>query len=189
MKKLSAKTDIRLNLLRCILVIVCFLCVIFFFTKPLETKTLAAFEIKESDQFNRNLKNYNIKLQILKSDESKDSNIIAQFATAIADDDEKRRIGLMHLSALPENHAMLFIFDKPQLISMWMKNTFIALDMLFIDDNDIIVSIASNTKPQSLTIISSQQPVVKVLEINAGLSKKLGIKIGSKVKIVHENNS
>jgi uncharacterized membrane protein (UPF0127 family) len=66
---------------------------------------------------------------------------------------------------------------------MWMKNTRIALDMVFIDKNNQIATIVTNTEPYSLDIISSEKEVKKVLEINAGLVKKFGIKVGQKIKI------
>ena len=64
---------------------------------------------------------------------------------------------------------------------MWMKDTFIALDMIFIDKNDVIVSLSQNAKPLALTTISSQKKVNKVLEINAGLIEKYKIKIGQNI--------
>ena len=110
---------------------------------------------------------------------------INEFDTSLADDDEKRGYGLMNLDFLPKNQAMLFLFDENEIIHMWMKNTKISLDMLFIDTNDKI-SIKRNATPYSLDIISSEKPVVKVLEINGGLSKKLGIEIGNKIKTISQ---
>ncbi|MBU6339100.1 MAG: DUF192 domain-containing protein [Rickettsiales bacterium] len=133
---------------------------------------------KENRQFNSNPKNYNVKLQILNQQKQQ----IAEFATAIADTNEKKRTGLMFLESMPSNQAMLFLFEESEIISMWMKNTKIPLDMLFIDKNNIIVDIVDNTSPYSLKIISSRKPVNKVLEINAELSKSLKIKIGDKVE-------
>jgi len=133
-------------------------------------------------QFNRDLKNYNVKLQIF---ESTTKPKAIEFRVAIADNDKTRVEGLMNLQKLASNQGMLFIFDNNQIVNMWMKNTIIALDMIFIDENDVIVNIKENTEPFSLAIISSQKPAKKVLEINAGLSKKLGIKNGQ--KIVYKN--
>ncbi len=171
MKKLSAKFDVKFNWLRRIFFIFCFLIVALVIVKPLNAK--------EVEPFNSNLKNYNVKLQIL----NKDKKQIAEFATAIADDNDKRKVGLMNLSSLPKNNAMLFIFEESQVIAMWMKNTVIPLDMLFIDKNNAITKIVTNTTPFSLVMISSKNPVNRVLEINAGLSDKLGIKVGKVVKI------
>ncbi len=65
---------------------------------------------------------------------------------------------------------------------MWMKNTKIPLDIVFIDKDDVIVNIVTNTTPYSLDLIPSEAKVNKVLEINGGITKKLGIKIGDKIR-------
>ncbi len=88
----------------------------------------------------------------------------------------------MNLDYLPINHGMIFDFKKEQIATMWMKNTRIPLDMIFIDKDHHIVNIET-AKPYSLDLISSKAEVVKVLEINAGLAKKFGIKPQDKVKI------
>lgn len=134
----------------------------------------------EYSNFNSNPKNYNVKLQIFANNKE-----IANFMVAIANNNKTREYGLMNLENLNQGHGMLFLFDKNQVINMWMKNTLIALDMIFIDENNIIVNIKEHAEPRSLSIISSQKPVKKVLEINAGLSKKLAIKTGQ--KIIYEN--
>jgi uncharacterized membrane protein (UPF0127 family) len=133
---------------------------------------------KEILQFNQDPKNYNVKLQIL--DKNKE---IANFMVAVPNDDSKKIYGLMHLKHLPENHGMLFTFITKRVITMWMKNTKIPLDMLFIDDNNIIVNIKENNPPYSLDLINSEVQASKVLEINAGLVKKYNIKIGQRLKI------
>ncbi len=130
-----------------------------------------------TQQFNSNPKNYNVKLQIFE-----DSNTVAEFMVAIADNDAKREYGLMNLGALGRKHGMLFVFDHNQVINMWMKNTKIPLDMIFIDENDVIVNIKENATPQSLEVISSGKKARKILEINGGLSQSFGIKIGQKLR-------
>lgn len=129
-----------------------------------------------AEVWNRDVQNYNVKLQVHSANSK-----IAEFMVAIADDDEKRAYGLMNLEHLPKKNGMLFVFREKQIISMWMKNTEIPLDMIFIDQKGIIASIETNTKPESLDIISSSIPVTRVLEINAGLVEKLGIKVGQRV--------
>ena len=129
--------------------------------------------------FNSNLKNYNSKLTIF----DKKNKIIAKFNIIKAISPKQRAYGLMNLKKLPQNHAMLFIFYKEKIINMWMKNTYIPLDMIFIDKNNKIIKIVKNTKPHSLKNISSGQKATKILEINANLSEKLNIKIGNKIKI------
>lgn len=129
-------------------------------------------------EFNRDVKNYQFKLQILNQQHQK----ITEFDTAIANDQDKRATGLMNVEDFDDNQAMLFIFDETKIVSMWMKNTKIPLDMIFIDENNKVVNIKHNAKPHSLKIISSQVPVKYVLEINAGLSHKRGINIGHTIK-------
>ena len=130
-----------------------------------------------SSSFNQNLENYNNLVKII-DDQDKQ---IASFKVAIADNDQLRRYGLMNLEKLAKEYGMLFIFDRSNFISMWMKDTMIPLDMLFIDGNNIIQDIKLSAKPYSLEIIKSKQKVDKVLEINAGLVDYYGIKQGYKV--------
>lgn len=169
------KFDMKFNLARFVLVIFVGLIVgIIIFNTP---KSLDAEELK---QFNRDPKNYNVKLQILNQ-----SNVqITEFMVAIADDDYKKMYGLMNLEALPKDFGMLFNFHKNIVATMWMKNTKIALDMLFIDDQGVIANIKHDAEPYSLEIISSEKPVNQVIEINGGLSKKLGIDVGDKIRIL-----
>jgi hypothetical protein len=87
----------------------------------------------------------------------------------------------MHITFLPENLGMLFKNESPKIINMWMKNTKIPLDMIFIDENYNIVNIVSNTTPNSIATISSKQPAIGVLEINAGLANKYKIIHGYKL--------
>jgi len=132
---------------------------------------------EDVSQFNRDPQNYNAKLQIIDNDKK-----VAEFLVAIADSDEKKSYGLMNLDKLPQDFGMMFHFNKNQMVFMWMKDTRIALDMIFIDENDIIQSITKNAKPYSLDIISSDVEVKKVLEINGGLVDKFKIKIGQKIQ-------
>lgn len=131
-------------------------------------------------EFNRDPKNYNVKLQIFNQ---KQVNI-AEFMVAVADSEYKRMYGLMKLNSLPEKHGMLFPFHSNKVVFMWMKNTKIPLDMIFLDNKNVIVSIKTDSIPFSLEVISSEKPAKKALEINAGLVKKYGIKVGQQVKIL-----
>ncbi len=126
-----------------------------------------------------NKKGYDHSLQIRNSK----NNTINNFIINIVDNDEERARGLMWVTDLPQNYGMLFEFKNEQVVNMWMKNTKISLDMLFIDETGKIISIKNDTTPESLDIISSGKPVKKVLEINGGLTKKLGIKIGDTITI------
>ena len=139
---------------------------------------------KIQDPFNRNLDSYNHQLTIF----NQKKQIKANFLVLIANNDEKRRLGLMFVKNLAKNHGMLFTFDKPQIITMWMKNTFINLDMIFIDNNNQIVKIAHNQPKKSLEQVSSDFFVDKVLEINAKIAKKLNIEIGDFIEIQENEN-
>jgi uncharacterized protein len=99
----------------------------------------------------------------------------------IADTDELRERGLMFRHVLPQNQAMLFDFGKPRPAAMWMKNTYISLDMLFVREDGTIAALAENTEPFSAQIISVEEPVKGVVELAAGTVKRLGIKRDDKV--------
>jgi uncharacterized protein len=89
--------------------------------------------------------------------------------------------GLMFVRELPADRGMLFIEERPKITSMWMKNTYIPLDMLFIDSRGKIVRILANTKPFSLEVLSSQVSVKAVLELRGGEAAKRGIRVGGTV--------
>ena len=99
----------------------------------------------------------------------------------IADTEELRSRGLMFRHILPEGHGMLFDFGKPRPAAMWMKNTYMSLDMLFIRADGTVAAIAENTEPLSEQTISVQEPVLGVLELPAGTAKKLGIHRDDKI--------
>lgn len=103
------------------------------------------------------------------------------FAVEIADTDEKRAQGLMFRKHLPEGRGMLFDFGREQDVSMWMKNTYISLDMLFIRGDGRILRIAEHTEPLSTRTIPSGGPVRAVLEVAAGTARRLGIAPGDRV--------
>ncbi len=106
---------------------------------------------------------------------------VRTFAVDLAVTDEERAKGLMFRKEVPEGYGMLFDFKQEQPVSMWMKNTFVSLDMIFIKNDGRIARIADSTKVQSEDIISSGQPVRAVLEVVAGTAKKYGIAPGDKV--------
>jgi uncharacterized membrane protein (UPF0127 family) len=100
----------------------------------------------------------------------------------IADHPASREHGLMFRRSLPENHGMLFKYEAPQRIAMWMKNTFIPLDMIFIRADGTVSEVASHTVPHSLDVIQAAEEVSAVLEVNAGLSERLGIRPGAVIR-------
>jgi len=106
---------------------------------------------------------------------------IHKFEVYIADTKSKRKKGLMHVENLPRNYGMLFKFDSPRIASFWMKNTYISLDLLFIDKDQAIIKIHNDAKPLNLKSISSKLKVKWVLEVNGGLAEELEIKLGDKI--------
>ena len=103
------------------------------------------------------------------------------FTVEIADTEELRSRGLMFRQRMPEDRGMLFDFGQPRPVAMWMKNTYISLDMLFIRGDGTIAYIAENTVPKSLDAVGVSEPVLAVLELAAGSSKRLGIRAGDTV--------
>lgn len=101
-----------------------------------------------------------------------------KFDVEVADTDEQRARGLMFRKEMAQQNGMLFFFRENQKVIMWMKNTFIPLDIIFIDQKGVIVHIAKSTVPHSLDYISSYQPVISAFEVNAGVTDRFGIRIG-----------
>jgi uncharacterized protein len=99
----------------------------------------------------------------------------------IADNDEERMRGLMDRQNLPDNAAMLFIFPNEEPRSFWMKNTYISLDIIYINSRKEIVSIQKYTQPKSTYSIPSEKPAMYVLEVNAGFTDNYGINPGDKI--------
>jgi uncharacterized membrane protein (UPF0127 family) len=89
--------------------------------------------------------------------------------------------GLMHVRYLPKFTGMLFVYQQPRVISMWMKNTYIPLDMLFIRADGSIANIETHTEPLSLESVRAVEPLNYVLELNAGVTEALGIDTTSRV--------
>lgn len=103
------------------------------------------------------------------------------FDVEIAATPATRARGLQHRQSLAADAGMLFLFDATQPVTMWMKDTFIPLDMLFIAADGRIVAIAENTQPQSLALIPAPEPVAAVLELNAGTARRHRIDAGARV--------
>jgi hypothetical protein len=93
----------------------------------------------------------------------------------------QRSRGLMFVRDLPQTAGMLFVYDRADFISMWMKNTYIPLDMVFVRSDGTISSVARNTEPLSLRSVASIEPVSYVLEFNAGITEKLFIDENSRL--------
>ncbi|MBC8024519.1 MAG: DUF192 domain-containing protein [Steroidobacteraceae bacterium] len=103
------------------------------------------------------------------------------FDVWLADTPARQAQGLMFVRSLPPARGMLFVHPAPRPISMWMRNTYIPLDMVFIDGRGCIQQIIANTKPHSLDLIRSNDPALAVLEIAGGEAQRLGLKPGQRV--------
>ncbi|HQW10263.1 MAG TPA: DUF192 domain-containing protein [Steroidobacteraceae bacterium] len=104
------------------------------------------------------------------------------FDVWVADTPPRQAQGLMFVRDLAPDAGMLFQSQAPRVMSMWMKNTYIPLDMLFIDAKGRVVHIAAQTKPHSLDTISSNEPVTMVLELRGGEAGKREIAVGDRVR-------
>lgn len=102
----------------------------------------------------------------------------------IADSADEKARGLMHRDYMADDHGMIFLeeWGRPEIVSMWMRDTYIPLDMLFIDEQGVIVYIHENAAPMDETSIVSPVPVVAVLELNGGQASIHGIAVGDLVK-------
>ena len=103
------------------------------------------------------------------------------FLVEVARTEEEKKIGLMFRKTLAKNAGMLFLYKREALRLMWMKNTFIPLDILFIDKKGIIMRVVKRTVPHSLATISSRQSVLAVLELRGGVTSSLDIKKGDRI--------
>jgi len=103
------------------------------------------------------------------------------FTVEVADEFEEMRIGLMNRRSLRADAGMLFLYGRPRGAAMWMKNTYIPLDILFIQSDGRIANIAVNTTPLSLETIPARGRVAAALELAGGTTVALGIKAGDKV--------
>lgn len=103
----------------------------------------------------------------------------AAFNVDVAADEDSRARGLMHVESLPLSRGMLFVYQRPQIMSFWMRNTLIELDMIFLDGFGVIRHIHHRAQPLDETPISGGPDLlIGVLEINGGLAQRLGIKVG-----------
>lgn len=104
-----------------------------------------------------------------------------RFTVEIARTEEQRSWGLMYRRELASDHGMLFIYPRVRRVSMWMKNTFIPLDMIFIGRKGRIRHIHRDAEPESRRTISSNAPIRAVLEVRAGTADRLDLETGDRV--------
>jgi uncharacterized membrane protein (UPF0127 family) len=118
-------------------------------------------------------------LQLLRQDTDE---LITTIDIEIADNERERQVGLMWRRSMEENQGMLFIMETMEPQTFWMLNTYISLDIIYIDDQKRIVSIQKNTTPQSLDGVPSGKPAQYVLEVIAGFSDKYGLQEGDRLE-------
>ncbi len=113
--------------------------------------------------------------------ETANGPVTYQIETAVTKEEMSR--GLMNRASLADNSGMLFALRGNTEVAMWMKDTFIPLDMIFVTTDGRIVWLYKNARPQSTTLIrpETDEPLAAVIELNAGDIDKLGLKIGDKV--------
>ena len=117
--------------------------------------------------------------------DKKDGDNIASthsFSVEVAATQAQQARGLMFRTELADDKGMIFPYQTPTILSFWMKNTVISLDIIFINEDGTIANIARNTEPYSLESVSSINPTVAVLEVRAGLTEELGIKAGDIIR-------
>ena len=95
---------------------------------------------------------------------------------------DERSKGLMFRRFMPQDRGMLFDFQRSEPVAMWMQNTFIPLDMVFIRSDGTVARVAERTEPLSTRTIPSGEPVLSVLEVNAGIAETIGLKAGDRVE-------
>ena len=103
----------------------------------------------------------------------------------VAESDREKAFGLMFRRSMGDNEGMLFPYPTQQEITMWMRNTFISLDMIFIRGDGIVHRIATDTEPHSERVIASEGNVTGVLEMKAGSARRLGLKPGDRAEHSH----
>lgn len=106
---------------------------------------------------------------------------VDRFDVWIADTPRRQEQGLMFVRDLPASEGMVFPQGSPQVAHFWMKNTYIPLDMVFVGEDGKVAKIIANARPFSLDVLSSDVPVIAVLEIRGGEAQQLGIRAGDKV--------
>ena len=100
----------------------------------------------------------------------------------VAETGEDQAMGLMYRQTVPPNTGMLFPYDQPKELTMWMRNTYVSLDMVFIRADGIVHRVEAGTEPLSESIIASRGNVSAVLELGAGEAQRLGLKAGDLVR-------
>lgn len=111
-----------------------------------------------------------------------ESDTLTVIDIEVADNEQKTAQGLMHRSSMPENAGMLFLMPQEEIQGFWMKNTYIPLDMIFVNSNKEIVTIHHNTTPMNENSYLSTAPALYVVEVNGGFCNKNNIKEGDQIE-------
>lgn len=106
----------------------------------------------------------------------------AQFSVSVADTNAERAQGLMFVEEMSLMQGMLFVYDRPQRVSFWMRNTLIPLDMVFIDESGVVRNIHTMAQPLDETSIFGGNSIQFVLEINGGMADRLGLEAGDQIQ-------
>lgn len=103
------------------------------------------------------------------------------YTVEIAETPQEKARGLMFRRSMPKDRGMIFLHDPPRRATMWMRNTYISLDMIFISERGTVIRIEANTEPFSTDVIDSGDIASAVLELNAGEAARIGLKPGDRV--------
>jgi uncharacterized membrane protein (UPF0127 family) len=112
----------------------------------------------------------------------RDADSTLRFSVEVVDDATERARGLMFRESLPQFSGMLFVYETPQPVAFWMRNTLIPLDMLFFDAEGRLVSIKHDAQPLDETPVPGGEAIRYVLEINGGLAAELGIELDAELR-------
>ena len=108
-----------------------------------------------------------------------------QFTLEVADEDKEREVGLMNRRSMPADHGMIFVFPREERLSFYMKNTYVPLDIIYVDSEGDVVSI-HQMQPLDVTSIPSRAPAKYAIELNQGAAARAGVKPGDRLAIPPE---
>ncbi|MCX7832866.1 MAG: DUF192 domain-containing protein [Ignavibacteria bacterium] len=153
-----------------IFIIIIIVIVYIFFLSDNKVKTTSEPKFKKQGE-----------LEFIRKDDNK---VISKIDIEVADKDSSRIMGLMYRKSMDENQGMLFVFPKEEYQSFWMKNTYISLDIVYVNSEKEIVKIYKNTIPRSINSLPSEKKSQYVIEVIGGYTDKHNIKEGDKINFV-----